>query len=414
MTLGTHSQEQFERALRTFVRPSTPIQSFEYLIDRSPQLNQIEEAIVSPGRHVFIYGDRGAGKTSLAQTVAYLHQSSFASPVFCACGRQTGFASIVTDVVEQLLRRSKSTAFEMTRDVGVVGGIFAAKVSMKEAPRVLSGPVDLNLAATMLKEAAERREGRSIVVVDEFENLASIDDRQLFSELIKQLSDRGAPLAFIFCGVGQSINELLEGHSSSHRYLEGVRLPTPPLSFEGRDALVRMAADGFGVEVDDDVLLRISRVSDGFPHYIHLLCQKMFWAAHRAEEAVEVIDLRFYRQAVTEAIESVEAHLRLSYDNAVKKDRDEYREILWSIADHFDLQRNVRRIYDESYVRIMESRGRIPLDLAQFQIRLTSLRSARHGSILCSERRYWIGFREAMMRGFVRLMAEADGVAIAL
>jgi hypothetical protein len=51
----------------------------------------------------------------------------------------------------------------------------------------------------------------------------------LFAELIKQLSDRGVPVALIFCGIGDSVAELLEGHHSAHRYLEGVRLPTPPL-----------------------------------------------------------------------------------------------------------------------------------------------------------------------------------------
>jgi hypothetical protein len=45
---------------------------------------------------------------------------------------------------------------------------------------------------------------------------------------------------------------------------------------------------------------------------------------------------------------------------------------------------------------------------------LANLRSERHGGILSKERRSWIGFREPMMRGYVRLMAEASGVAVAL
>ena len=34
-----------------------------------------------PGKHIFIYGDRGVGKTSLAQTAAFLQQSADSSPI---------------------------------------------------------------------------------------------------------------------------------------------------------------------------------------------------------------------------------------------------------------------------------------------------------------------------------------------
>lgn len=54
------------------------------------------------------------------------------------------------------------------------------------------------------------------------------------------------------------------------------------------------------------------------------------------------------------------------------------------------------------------------LEFEPFQACLANLRSERHGAILVNERRRWTGFREAIMRGCVRLMAEAGGVAIAV
>lgn len=414
MTINGLSTEHFEQRLRAVIRPSRPIDSFECLVDRSRELARIEESIASPGRHVFIYGDRGAGKTSLAHTAAYRHESAYASPTFCACGRETSFSSIVKDVAEQILGRSKLSLSELVRELGIGTGALTAKASLKESLKTIPEVIDLNLATTLLKEAAARRHGRSIVVIDEFENLGSLADRQLFAELVKQLSDRDANLALVFCGVGQSIDELLAGHDSAHRYIEGVRLPTPPLSFDGRDALVRMAGQTMGVDIGDDVVLRISRVSDGFPHYIHLLCQKMFWLAHRADDDVDEIGVELYRRAVAEAVESAEARLRTAYDRAVMKDRDDYREVLWSIADHFDAERHLKRAYEESYIRIMLSRGRIPLEFDQFQACVANLRSERHGAILINRRRGWTGFREPIMRGYVRLMAESGGVAIAL
>jgi hypothetical protein len=414
MAIRGLSAEAFENRLRSVIRPSRPVDRFEVLVDRSAELARIEEAVASPGRHVFIYGERGAGKTSLAHTAAYKHESAYSRPVFCACGRQTSFASIVRDATEQLLARPKAVATELTRDVGVAGGFFTAKASLREVARALPEHIDLNTAVALLQEATAGRRGRAIVVIDEFENLESAAERVLFSELVKQLSDRDVPVALIFCGVGRSIGDLLQAHLSAHRYLEGVRLPTPPLSFDGRDALVRMAAETLGVAIDDDVVLRISRVSDGFPHYVHLLCQKLFWLAHRVPHDVECIDVPMYRQAVSEAVDSAEAHLRLAYERAVLKDRDDYREVLWAVADRPDDDRNIQRVYAESYLRIMLACHRIPLELAEFQGCVARLRSEPYGAILVNRRRGWTGFREAIMRGYVRLMAEHAGVAIAL
>jgi uncharacterized protein len=414
MTIRGLTQEMFERRLSAVVRPSRPIDSFECLVDRAGELDRIEQAIASPGRHVFIYGERGAGKTSLAQTAAFKYESAYTAPAFCACGRQTTFSSIVQDAAEQLMNRSKASSKEFTRGVGIGAGIFSAKASVKESPRELPDRIDLNLATALLQEASSKRPGRSVVVIDEFENLAPMEERQLFAELVKQLSDRDVQVALVFCGVGKSIADLLEGHESAHRYLEGIRLPTPPLTFDGREALVHMAGRSLGLHIAADVALRVSRVSDGFPHYIHLLCQKMFWLAYRAESDVEVIGTSLYRAAVAEAVESVEAHLRGEYDKAVMKDHDDYREVLWALADNHEAECNVRRVYGESYVRIMLTRNRIPMEFEQFQACLSNLRSARHGSILISERRSWIRFRVSMMRGYVRLKAEASGVALAI
>jgi replication-associated recombination protein RarA len=73
-------REQFVKILHTHLSPTSPIESEEHLFGRSKQLQSIEQALCAPGRSIFVYGDRGVGKTSLAQTVAYSHQSSICEP----------------------------------------------------------------------------------------------------------------------------------------------------------------------------------------------------------------------------------------------------------------------------------------------------------------------------------------------
>lgn len=60
----------FANRLNELVSPSQPIQSIEHLYGRSHELDQIDKALYAPGRHVFIYGDRGVGKSSLAAAAA--------------------------------------------------------------------------------------------------------------------------------------------------------------------------------------------------------------------------------------------------------------------------------------------------------------------------------------------------------
>lgn len=412
MSIGTLGPDEFERTLAEFIRPSTPIDSFEHLVDRELQLQSAEEALASRGRHVFIYGERGVGKTSLAHTIAYKHESSAEAPVFCACGRQTDFASVIRDIVMQLAGRSQLHAQEATRSVGVQAAGLSAGFALKASQKPLAEAIDLNLAASLLHEATAGRRQRAIVVVDEFENLGNPQDRQRFAELIKQLSDRQVALALVFCGIGQSLDELLEGHGSAHRYLEGIKVP--PLAFERRQAIVARAAEALGLEVDWRVLTQIANVSDGFPHYVHLIAQKMFWHAFRAPEPIREIGSAQYLEAIRAAIGSVEEHLRRRYDLAVKKDRDDYEEILWAVADRREFERHHEQVYHQSYVPIMQLRNRVPLEYKPFMGRLASLRSPAHGAILRSDRRSWVRFREDMIRGYVRMVAESKGVPLSI
>jgi hypothetical protein len=408
----------FGEIMRAYVRPSDPIDSYEHLVGRVKEQESIEEAINSPGKHVFIYGDRGAGKTSLAQTIAHEHNPSATEPVLVACGKKTTFSTIVQDIAAQLVGRSRFVTAEGTKSISgklAAGPVaeLSGGVSTKVAERQIEA-IDLNAAASLLQEASVRRGGRSIVVVDEFENLPTVEDRQLFAELIKQLSDRKVQVTLVFCGIGESLDDLLQGHGSSHRYLHEVKLPTPPLNFGQRWEILDTAASRLGLNVNEDSKLRIAQVSDGFPHYVHLICEKLFWLAFRAEDDIEELSPEFYMEAVRNALGSVEARLRAAYDLAVKKDLDQYQEILWAVADHYELERNIQSIYMNSYERIMQLRGREPLSQSVFSARISALRGKGHGSILTGGRRGWVKFSENLIRGYVRLVAEANGVRLAL
>jgi ABC-type molybdenum transport system ATPase subunit/photorepair protein PhrA len=74
MAIRAITRDAFVRLLPQLLTPTTPIRSAEFLRGRDKILEDIRRAFIQPGRHVFIHGDRGVGKTSLAQTAALEHQ----------------------------------------------------------------------------------------------------------------------------------------------------------------------------------------------------------------------------------------------------------------------------------------------------------------------------------------------------
>lgn len=98
--IGNLSEQEFANILHTYLSPSKAIQSEEHLYGRDTQLQPIKEALYSPGRTVFIYGDRGVGKTSLAQTVAFGHQYAEYDAIIKACSTRTDHPTAWWEVMD--------------------------------------------------------------------------------------------------------------------------------------------------------------------------------------------------------------------------------------------------------------------------------------------------------------------------
>lgn len=76
MAIEGYDFDKFIEKLKTVLFTAQPVRSIEHLYGRNNELNRINKALVMPGRHIFIYGDRGVGKSSLAATAANQNQTS--------------------------------------------------------------------------------------------------------------------------------------------------------------------------------------------------------------------------------------------------------------------------------------------------------------------------------------------------
>lgn len=411
MAIQSFDRDGFETTLKRVLSPTTPIRSPEFLRGRHKKLEEIRRSLIQPGRHIFIYGDRGVGKTSLAQTAAYEHQTASQEPILLGCDPSSTFYGIAQDIVSRLLSTDPTVIRRINSTKG--NAIIAALASIEAQQTVERGKIaemhSINDAISAVNFFAKQHSSCPVIVIDEFERIENSDQRTLFADFIKQLGDQSVPLRLIFCGVGRSLEELLDAHHSCYRYLSAVGLER--LSYDPRLEIIDGAIESVSLTVDATTRYRIATISDGFPHYVHLLTEKLLWEAFDDERPVSQIGADHFVGAVKAAVLDIEPHLKAAYEKATLKYNNDYEEVLWAVADHHELKRRSSDVF-ECYQRIMQSRGETPLSRDKFNQRMNTLKKPAHGEILRANRQGWYEFREAIVRGYVRLRAEDKGISL--
>lgn len=170
---------------------------------------RIEKALFANGRHIFIYGDRGIRKSSVAAAAAAQVQSSDSPYIGVSCSTDSTFRSVIANIGYQAsrqsrLRKSKKTttvAFEW-RFLRASSGSEITENDLHEVIRTVGDAVEV------LREVAAIHSERPVVVVDEFDRMTSEVERGHFSDLVKQLGDKKINVIFFFTGVASTIDQL--------------------------------------------------------------------------------------------------------------------------------------------------------------------------------------------------------------
>lgn len=95
------NEDAFVQKLNETLSPTLPIRTIELLRGREKELEVIRRALIMPGRHIFIFGDRGVGKSSLAHTAANIYQSADATPITVSGSPDSTFNSIIANIAYQ-------------------------------------------------------------------------------------------------------------------------------------------------------------------------------------------------------------------------------------------------------------------------------------------------------------------------
>jgi Cdc6-like AAA superfamily ATPase len=223
--------------------PAAPVHSASLFAGRSEQLVQCIGAIFQPGLHVALYGERGVGKTSLANVIPAMIESSELpelGAVRIDCNTQDNYSSIWKKVFRELYRSSPD-----------------------ELPSPLEDPEDVRFELEKLSR-------HTLIVIDEFDRVEDDDALSLLADTVKTLSDHTVEVTLMFVGVATSIELLLGEHESIGRNIREVRIKRMSVT-ELADILKRGYGQVGDLAISDAARQRIIFAAEGLPHFVHVL-----------------------------------------------------------------------------------------------------------------------------------------------
>lgn len=382
--------------------PSAPINRVTLFAGRSSQIVRAIGVVYQRGQHGIIFGERGVGKTSLANLigdfVAGLDDGNkpemprFLTPRVNCTGNST-YESIWRDVF------SKITLFGASNE-GLRIGNYSETLKAKLVPEMVQNLLDV---ISTQKEL--------IVIIDEFDRLKHAGSRRLMADTIKSLSDHSVGATIFMVGVGDTVGELIAEHQSVARAL--VQIPLQRMeSTELQDIIDKgitrfnSRCQDFQLDMQPEGSNLIVAVSRGLPHYTHLLAQHACCVAIEKEQSK--IDRSIVADGMARALNGVQQSTLSSYDKAVTSAHRNalYCEVLAACALAVPDRQGYFAAAD-----VVSPLGKIrkrPVEIANFMDHLQAFCKPERGTVLektGEPRRFRFRFADPLMQPYVVLRA---------
>lgn len=404
----------FRGRLNNTVHPSENISRPYQLKGRDAPLRQMRDCFETPGSHPFIWGPRGVGKTSLGHTACEEYSELVTLAAAVACEKDTAFGTLLTDLLRYVISNNKVSIRDksFTASVSAFGVSIGAKLGDVQGSVSVEGP---NHATAYLQTIFSQSRFPSTIptiIIDEFDRLKNRDTFEMLSGTLKQISVVGLNLKIILCGVTEDLNDLLGAHESVERYIYGVELP--PLTHDAVWQIISDVEQEFSVRFNRGQHVRISQIASGYPAFAHLILKNIVLRAYELGYEGAEITNDLYKEGISESAQQAATRLKTAYENAIKKGTDRYIEVLWALANSTYLDRQFKDIVGD-YERIMMSRPHragYETEKNNGQDIRNALNSLTTRGVLKKGKTGWYQFCDPMLRGYVRMVAEREGVEL--
>ena len=168
----------------------------------------------------------------------------------------------------------------------------------------------------------------AVFIIDEFDRIAKSEATD-FTDLIKSLSDFSVNCTVILVGVSDTIDELVSDHGSITRAVTQILLPRMGVS--ELQEIITTAENKLGVKFSEDAADLVVHISQGLPHYTHLLgLNSVRKAAARYSTYIERGDVF---QSLNDAVRQAQQSVTQKHSKAIHSAHHAlYREVLLACA----------------------------------------------------------------------------------
>lgn len=322
-----YAEEAIVSELKQIFRPATPTVDRHLFRGRTSELRQCVGAIQEVGMHAVIYGERGVGKSSLGNMArdAFVNMHPLNISVRIACNMDDDFGSIWRKL-PNALRRELDDAPEGLRDdlQPIVDRVDDILELEEVTPDTVARAIHLL-----------GRHAPTLIIIDEFDRIGDWESTKLFPDLIKAASDDPSAATVVLIGVADDVNGLVQGHASIDRAMRQIAMPRmthAELAEVVTGGLATLTErTGYEIEMHEDVVDSITRLSQGFPYYTHLLAGTIIERAVRSgSEKIEPIDVF---SALIQATDAAAQSIKASYAAATDSQQNAtYRQTLLACA----------------------------------------------------------------------------------
>ncbi len=318
--------ENKKEKLHDFYSPSAPINSENLFSGRSDQLKNIHGAVSEKGLHIVLYGERGVGKTSLANIVEQRYKKAITVKI--TCNSASSIAGLWKNVFNKI-----PIDYKYKKTIGFSTG-EKSKPCIDEITKI-ADLIDPN-AVIKIDEITgylEYLKGIStnfLIIFDEFDQITTSSIIHGFSNIMKYLSDNIINVTVMIVGIGNVITDLIGEHESIERCI--TQIPLGRMSDEELGEIVVNATKELDMEIETNVLKKIVAYSSGFPHYTHLL-GKYSTRVCLDSRKLYIKSIHF-KNAMIEAIENVNESIRITFQKAILSAKSDtlFEKVLYACA----------------------------------------------------------------------------------
>jgi hypothetical protein len=242
------------------------------------------------------------GKTSLATVASGMLAAGQVLTARATCDRSDDFSTVWRKALDEV---------QITATRPGLGFAGETREAVRAASSLLAAePVTPHAVRRSLAALSGQRP--IAVCFDEFDRLGSAEARALFADTIKTLSDQLVAATVILVGVADDVDQLVSEHQSVERAL--VQIHMPRMSPDELAEIVTRGLERAGLTAEEGAVATIARLSQGLPHYTHLLSQL---AARTAVDALRTkVLLQDVEDAVGDAIGKAQQSILDAYDRA--------------------------------------------------------------------------------------------------